>query len=348
MAATEGRARHRHESAHAPLGPSHRHRVVAAVSPGVNLFELAVAAEVFGLERPEIGVEWYDFAVASVDARPVPVGGGATLTPTADLDDVARAGTVVVPNASPIAPATSPEMLDALRAAHSAGARIVSFCSGAFALAEAGLLDDRPATTHWVFAEHFAARFPTVRLRENVLFVDDGEVLTSAGTAAAIDLSLHIVRQDHGADIANTVARRMVVPPHRDGGQAQFVAQPVVDGCDPADALAPVLEWALTHLRDPITVDQLAARALMSPRTFARRFQAAVGTTPLQWVLRQRVHRAQELLETTDLPLDRVAEEAGLGTAANLRLHFRRVAQTSPSAYRRTFHRTTADAAPTG
>ncbi|QGG95068.1 helix-turn-helix domain-containing protein [Actinomarinicola tropica] len=348
MAATEGRPRHRHESAHAPSGPSHRHRVVAAVSPGVNLFEMAVAAEVFGLERPEVGVEWYDFAIATADARPVPVGGGATLTPSAALDAVAHAGTVIVPNASPVAPATSPAMIDALCDAHARGARIVSFCSGAFALAEAGLLDGRPATTHWVFAEELAARFPAVQLRENVLFVDDGDVLTSAGTAAAIDLALHIVRRDHGADVANTVARRMVVPPHRDGGQAQFVAQPVVDdGCDPADALAPVLEWALAHLRDPITVDQLAARALMSPRTFARRFQASVGTTPLQWVLRQRIHRAQELLETTDLPLDRVAEEAGLGTAANLRLHLRRVAQTSPSAYRRTFRRTPADA-PTG
>lgn len=339
MAVTPGRARNPRESAHAPVGPSHRHRVVAAVSPGVNLFEMAVAAEVFGLERPEVGVEWYDFAIASVGSQPVPVGGGATLTPTAGLDDVAHAGTVVVPNASPVAPATSPEMLDALRAAHANGARVVSFCSGAFALAEAGLLDGRPATTHWVFADDFAARFPEVRLQGNVLFVDDGDVLTAAGTAAAIDLSLHIVRRDHGADVANTVARRMVVPPHRDGGQAQFVLQPVVDSCDPADDLAPVLEWALAHLREPLTVDLLAARALMSPRTFARRFQAAVGTTPLQWVLRQRVHRAQELLETTDLPLDRIAEESGLGTAANLRLHLRRVAQTSPSAYRRTFRR---------
>lgn len=334
--------RHPSESRHVDTGPSARHRVVAAISPGVNPFELAVASEVFGLHRPELDVEWYDFAIAAATAEPIPFGGGAALLPGAGLADIATADTVVVPNAATAGPSTSPDLLDALRAAHANGARVMSFCSGAFALAESGLLDGRRATTHWVYAERFAARFPAIDLEQNVLFVDDGEILTSAGTAAAIDLSLHVVRLDHGAEVANLVARRMVVPPHRDGGQAQYVPHPVVDSCDPADDLAPVLEWALRHLRDPLTVDVLAARALMSPRTFARRFQATVGTTPLQWILRQRVHRAQELLETTDLPLDRVAEESGLGTAANMRLHMRRVAQTSPSAYRATFRRSTA------
>ena len=322
---------------HAPSGTTGRHRVVAAISPGVNPFELAVASEVFGLVRPEVGPDWYDFTIAAATAEPIAIGGGASLVAGGGLDDVEAADTVIVPNASPAGASTSPAMLEALRAAHAAGARMMSFCSGAFALAEAGILDGRRATTHWVYAPDLAARYPQIDVQDNVLFVEDGEVLTSAGTAAAIDLSLHVVRLDRGAEVANAVARRMVVPPHRDGGQAQYVARPVVDSCDPADDLAPVLEWALAHLDEPLTVDELASRALMSPRTFARRFQAAVGTTPLQWILRQRVHRAQELLETTELPLERVAQEAGLGTAANMRLHLRRVAQTSPSAYRRTF-----------
>jgi AraC family transcriptional activator FtrA len=312
------------------------HSVVALVSPGVNAFELAVACEVFGLERPELDVPWYDFLIASESGQPVRIH-GATLQPTADLHAVRTAHTIVVPNARVSGPAATPGVLDAIRAAHRGGARLMSFCSGAFALGDAGLLDGRPATTHWLYAERFATRFPAVELRDNVLYVDDGDILTSAGTAAAIDLGLHVVRLDHGADIANEVARRMVVPPHRDGGQAQFVNRPVVDAPDPADDLAPVLDWALANLQQSLTVEMLASRAMMSPRTFARRFQSSVGTSPLQWILRQRVHRAQELLETTELPLDRVAQEAGLGTAANMRIHLRRVANTSPSAYRRTF-----------
>jgi AraC family transcriptional regulator, transcriptional activator FtrA len=320
-----------------PVRSSRAHRVVALVSPGVNAFELSVACEVFGLDRPEIDVEWYDFTIASEDAQAVGIHGGASLQPSADLAAVRGAHTVVVPNGRIEGPAASPGVLQALREAHASGARILSFCSGAFTLGASGLLDGRRATTHWFYTDRFRARFPGVDVVENVLYVDDGEILTSAGTAAAIDLGLHIVRLDHGADVANSVARRMVVPPHRDGGQAQFVQRPVVDSCDPADDLAPVLEWALSHLHEPISVDDLAERALMSPRTFARRFLGTVGTSPLQWILRQRVHRAQELLETTDLSLERVAQESGFGTAANMRLHMRRVVDLAPSAYRRTF-----------
>lgn len=327
-----------------PSSSSSPHHVVALVSPGVNAFELSVACEVFGLHRPELGVAWYDFTVASEGAQPVPLHGGVTLQPGSGLDVVRAADTVVVPNGHTSGRAATPAVLDAVRGAHRAGARILSFCSGAFTLGESGLLDGRRATTHWLYTERFRARFPLVDLVDNVLYVDDGEILTSAGTAAAIDLSLHIVRMDHGADVANSVARRMVVPPHRDGGQAQFVARPIVDSCDPADDLAPVLDWALERLHEPLSVDDLAERALMSPRTFARRFQATVGTSPLQWILRQRVHRAQELLETTELPLERVAQEAGFGTAANMRLHMRRVVDLSPSAYRRTFRQQLADA----
>jgi transcriptional regulator GlxA family with amidase domain len=216
----------------------------------------------------------------------------------------------------------------------------MTVCSGAFVLAHAGLLDDRRATTHWMYADRLAAAFPRVKVDPDVLYVDEGSVLTSAGTAAGIDLCLHVVRLDHGAAIANAVARRMVVPPHRDGGQAQFVEAAVVDD-DGADPLAATLDWALEHLDEPLPVEVLARRALMSPRTFARRFRAATGTTPLQWLLRQRLLRAQQLLETTDLPVDVIAHHCGFGSAAVLRTHFRRALDTNPVSYRRAFRPST-------
>ena len=317
------------------------HLVVTSLSPGTNAFELAVACEVFGLVRPELEGRWYDFLVAGPSTEPVQLAGGMTATPGAGIDAFDRADTIVVPNADTIArPACSPELADALRRAHVRDARIVSYCSGAFALAEAGLLDGRPATTHWYYAERLMRSWPAIDLRPDVLYVDDGNILTSAGTAAAIDVSLHVVRQDHGAEIANLVARRMVVPPHRDGGQAQFIARPVIEIPDAGHDLAPTLDWILAHLGEPLTVEDMAQAALMSPRTFARRFLADVGETPLQWLIRQRVHHAQELLETTELGLDRIAAECGFGSAATLRQHFQRVAGTTPSAYRRTFRQT--------
>jgi transcriptional regulator GlxA family with amidase domain len=209
-------------------------------------------------------------------------------------------------------------------------------CSGAFVLAAAGLLDGRRATTHWMFADDLAERYPEVKVDPDVLYVDEGDVLTSAGTAAGIDLCLHVVRLDFGAEIANAVARRMVVPPHRDGGQAQFVDEPVPDGPG-ADLFGDTLTYMQEHLDEPLPVDELAARSAMSPRTFARRFRAATGTTPHRWLVRQRVLLAQRLLETTDLPVDRVAERCGFGAAAGLRDHFTRQVRTSPLAYRRTF-----------
>ncbi|MGY6500575.1 MAG: helix-turn-helix domain-containing protein [Acidimicrobiales bacterium] len=314
-----------------------RHRVVASLSPYQNPFELAVACEVFGLPRPELGVEWYDFTIARTDPGPVRMVGGMTVTTEAGVEAFADADTIVIPNAPTSGPGGPPEFLAALRTAHARGARLVSYCSGAFALADAGLLDRRPATTHWKYAARLTQRFPEVDLRPGVLYVDDGQILTSAGTAAAIDVSLHIVRQDHGAEVANGVARSMVVPPHRDGGQAQYIARPVPETPETGNDLAPVLDWILAHLDHPLTVDEMATRALMSPRTFARRFAADVGGTPLQWLLRQRVHRAQELLETTELGLDHVADACGFGSAATLRVHFQRVVGTSPGAYRRTF-----------
>jgi transcriptional regulator GlxA family with amidase domain len=249
---------------------------------------------------------------------------------------------VIVPaTARQVQTAPPAPLLDALRAAYANGARMVSICSGAYLLAAAGLLDGRRATTHWMNALDFAHRFPTVEFDPSVLYVDEGRVLTSAGTGAAIDLCLHVVRLDHGVAVSNEVARRMVVPPHREGGQAQF-ARPLVRaaGARPAGAaadLAPALDWARGHLHEPLTVADLARRAHLSPRTFARRFTEEMGTSPLQWLVEQRVRRAQELLETTDEPIERIAGRAGFGTAVNLRQHFRRVTSVPPQTYRHVF-----------
>jgi AraC family transcriptional regulator, transcriptional activator FtrA len=310
------------------------HTVAVAVGHGTNPFEFGVACEVFGLERPELGVEWYRFHVCAVDPPPVRVK-NFELCSEFGLGDLAAADTVIVPNAG-TGDDVDPALVDALQRAYERGARMVSYCSGAFALAAAGILDDRPATTHWMYAEKLAQRYPAVRVVPDVLYVDDGQVLTSAGTSAGIDLSLHIVRLDYGSEVANTVARRMVVPPHRDGGQAQYVDLPVPP-VDDAIVLGPTLDWIVDHLGEPLTVEAMAAHAMVSPRTFARRFRAVTGTTPLQWLLHQRVRHARRLLETTDLPIERVAGACGLGSAANFRAHFQRVVGTTPTAYRRTF-----------
>ncbi|HEX7135701.1 MAG TPA: helix-turn-helix domain-containing protein [Iamia sp.] len=317
------------------------HRVVTLAGPQVSLFELAVPCEVFGIFRPEIPDWPYVHEVVSAADR-LEANNGLSLETAGGLDRVAQADTLVV---APIPTATrtpesrvsvDPTLVDAVRTAHEAGTRIVSLCSGAFILAEAGLLDGRRATTHWMYAEQLADRYPAVTVDPMVLWVEDHPLYTSAGTAAAIDLCLHLVREDLGAEAANRVARRMVVPPHRDGGQAQFVVTPVPD--TPADdPLGPVLTWMAENVDQQMTVEQLARRATLSPRTFARRFVATTGTTPLQWLLNQRVARARMLLETTDLPVERIAQLCGFGTAAGLRTHFARVVGTSPTQYRSRF-----------
>jgi transcriptional regulator GlxA family with amidase domain len=307
------------------------------VIEGVAPFELSVACEVFGIDRSELVDPWYRFKVCAASPPPVRTSVGFTIDTPYGLDDAARADTVVVPawkNVEDQMP--PPELIDTLQRAHRRGARILSVCSGAFALAHAGLLDGRRATTHWMYAERLAAMFPKIDVDPRVLYVDEGDVLTSAGTAAGIDLMLHVVRMDHGAEVANAVARRMVVPPHRDGGQAQFVELPVAPAAD-EDPLAGVLGWMLEHLDEPLRVDDLAAQAAMSPRTFARRFRAVTGTTPHQWLLSQRILLAQRLLETTDEPIEWVAQRCGFAAAGALRAHFQRATSTSPQAYRRTF-----------
>ncbi|MEU6020770.1 helix-turn-helix domain-containing protein [Micromonospora sp. NPDC047134] len=312
-------------------------RTVAVLAyPGMSVFETGIVTEVFGLPRPELGVPWYDLRLCAERPGPVPVIGGATLHSPYGLGVLAAARTVIVPGVPEVTGVPSPELVTALRRAHRAGARIVSICSGAFALAGAGLLDGRRATTHWRYADLLARRYPKVTVDPEVLYLDDGDILTSAGSAAGLDLCVHLVRRDHGAAVANAVARRLVIPPHRDGGQAQFIEAPVA--ADPQDdRIAGSLAWALAHLREPITVARLARQAHMSTRTYLRHFARSTGTSPIRWLIDQRIRASLALLESTDTPVGQVAAAVGFDTPVTYRHHFTRAMRTSPSAYRRAF-----------
>ncbi|MFF3451106.1 helix-turn-helix domain-containing protein [Streptomyces sp. NPDC002667] len=315
--------------------------VALAVTDGMLHFELGLACEVFGSAPDAVRVPWYDLALCG--PGPVRVG-PFRLEPDHGLDRLVRAGTVIVPGWADIDREPPPALVDAVRAAHEAGARVASLCTGAFVLAAAGLLDGRRATTHWAHTRALAARHPRVTVDPDVLYVDDGGVLTSAGKAAAMDLCLHLVRLDHGSSVANTVARNLVVPPHRDGGQAQFVTTPVpAPGRHP---LAELLPWVMERLDHPLTVEDLARQARMSSRHLGRHFRSVTGTTPLQWLLTQRIRHAQELLETTDAGVDTIAAATGMGTGTTLRRHFNRTVGVPPDAYRRTFRSRTGPAAP--
>lgn len=317
-----------------PAPPPNRSTVALAYD-GLCSFEFGVATELFGLARPELDFEWYDFAVVAAEPGPMRAVGGLTVQADHDLERVATAGTIVVPGWRRLDEAPPAALLDALRAAHEAGARLLSICSGVFLLAATGLLDGKAATTHWRYTDTLARRYPAIDVQPDVLYLDNGQLLTSAGSAAGIDLGLHLIRSDHGPAVANSVARRLVVPPHRDGGQAQFIDRPIADTAD--ETLAATLEWAVDHLDEPLTVAALADHARLGARTFARRFTAEIGESPLRWLTHQRVLRAQELLEATDHSIERVAAEAGFGSAANLRSHFERVTHTTPTRYRATF-----------
>ncbi|MER7460410.1 helix-turn-helix domain-containing protein [Micromonospora sp. NPDC126480] len=320
------------------------HVVAVAVTENLPIFELAVPQEVFGTDRRDIADPWYEMRLCAAEPGPLRATGGSWLNPSYGLDDLVEADTVLVPACARATQVDPPAALvEALRVAHARGKRIVGICTGAYVMAAAGLLDGRRATTHWMNAQDFAARFPLVDLDPRVLYVDEGDILTSAGTAAAIDLCLHLVKRDHGTAIAHEVARRMVVPPHRAGEHTQYPPPPV-RGVSPND-LGPVLEWARGRLDRPLTVNDLAREANMSPRTFARRFRETLGTTPLQWLLEQRVRLAQELLETTDDPVERIAHRTGFGTGANLRQHFGRVSGVTPQTYRHVFRYRAAAAA---
>ena len=310
-------------------------RTVALATAGHLLhFELAVAYEIFGTPPPGITGDWYDVVLCG--PGPVRVG-PFVVEPGHGLEHLARAGTVIVPACADVDAPPPPDLVEAVRAAHRAGARIVSLCTGAFTLGAAGLLDGRRATTHWAHTAELSARHPLALVDPDVLYTDDGGVLTAAGKVAAVDLCLHLVHLDHGAAIANAVARRLVVPPHRPGGQAQFVATPVRDTGD--HMLAGLLAWALGRLDRPLTVTDLARQANMSPRHLGRRFRSVTGQTPLQWLLTQRVRRAQELLETTGESVEAVALATGMGTPTPQRRQFKRAVGVPPDTYRRAFRR---------
>ena len=307
--------------------------VVALAPPRVAPFELGVVCEVFGTDRTAAGLPAFDFAVAGWRAGEVQAEAGFSLQVRHGLERLATADLVAIPaHSSGEAPA---DVLDALRAVVDRGATVLSVCTGAFLLGQAGLLDGRRCTTHWMHAADLAAAFPLAEVDPAVLYVDAGQVVTSAGTAAGIDACLHLVRRELGETVASAIARRMVVPPHRDGGQAQYVEAPLA--VPEAVTLEPLLAWMVSHLDEDLDVDGLAHRALMSPRTFARRFRAETGSTPVAWLTGQRVLRAQQLLEQTDEPVERIAARCGFGTAAVLRHHFLRRRGTTPQAYRRTF-----------
>jgi transcriptional regulator GlxA family with amidase domain len=321
-----------------------RKTVAVVVYRDVAVFEMAVPCEVFGIDRSAMGAPNYELRICAAEPPPLLTQAGFTLDTPHDLSALETADVVIVPAWRDIREVPPEPLLQALRDAHQRGSRIASLCSGAFVLAHAGLLDGLSATTHWMYAARLAELFPQVRVDPSVLYIDEGQVLTSAGTAAGIDLCLHMVRQDYGAEVANLFARRMVVPPHRSGGQAQYVETPLPPSADD-DPLGGTLTWAVEHLAQALTVEAMAARAHLSSRTFARRFLAVTGNTPLRWLLTQRVAAAQRLLETSDLSVDRVADACGLGSAANLRLHFGRVVGISPTAYRKTFRRRVQDEA---
>ena len=311
-------------------------RVAVLAFEGVSLFHLSVPGMVFGIKPAPSGLPPYEVRYCAPTPGRIRSDQGIEIEVPDGLEVMAKADIVVVPawnhpeHVAPIA------LTDALQQANACGAQVVGLCLGAFVLGDAGLLDGRRATTHWACRELFAQRFPKADFHPDVLYVDDGDVITSAGTVAAIDCCLNLVRQRHGADVANRVARLLVTPPHRQGGQAQYIEQPVP--ILPSESRLPgVLQWAREHLSEPLSLDVLADIARMSRRTFTRRFREATGTTVVKWLAFERIARAQQLLETTDMPIERVAAEVGFGTALSLRQYFSNQVRTSPSSYRRAF-----------
>ncbi|MEJ3403517.1 helix-turn-helix domain-containing protein [Rathayibacter sp. YIM 133350] len=309
-------------------------KIVCLTIPGMAPFEFGVICEVFGIDRSAQGGPTFDFHIVAAEPGPIPMKLGFDIVVKDDLSAAADADLIAVPAFDDLHEVDD-RLLEVIRDAEERGAWVLSVCSGAFMLAAAGILDDRRATTHWMYTDKLARLYPRTEVDPDVLFVEDDHVVTGAGTAAGIDAALHIVRKELGASAANIIARRMVVPPQRDGGQSQFIQNPVAE-CT-SDSFALVTEWMLENLDRDLSVDMLARKALMSSRTFARRFRAELGTTPTAWLNRQRLLRAQQLLEESDLTLDAIAADCGFGGAAVMRHHFLKVLQTTPTAYRRTF-----------
>lgn len=308
--------------------------VAAVIDQGALTFDFAIPCEVFGLDRSDIVDPWYEFLVVAAGDRSVRTQTGFVIEAPHGLEELERADTIVVPGWSDPEDEPTDALKESLVAAHERGARLVSLCTGAFVLAAAGLLDDRRATTHWMYAERLVRRYPRVQLDPDVLYIADGNVMTSAGTAAGIDLCLHLVVLDHGVDVAATVARRLVMPLYRLGGQAQYVDTPIAPD---AGGLGALLEWGRANLDAGITVDDLVRRGAMSPRTLTRRFRSAVGMPPGEWLHRERLRLAQRLLERTDDPIEVVARRAGYDAAVTMRAQFAARLKTSPRAYRQTF-----------
>jgi AraC family transcriptional regulator, transcriptional activator FtrA len=302
---------------------------------GLCTFEFGIAVEVFGLPRPEFDFPWYDFCVVSGEGRRSRATGGIVVEATTGLASLDKARTIIVPGWRDRSERPPQRLLNAITRASESGARCLSICSGVFVLAAAGLLQGRRATTHWRHMRELTRMYPDIEVEQDVLYVDEGNVITSAGSAAGIDACIHLVRRDFGSKVANSVARRLVMPPHRDGGQAQFVAAPVQER--PGRTVSSVLDWARKRLDEPLKIGQLAERAGMSERTFLRRFQDSVGQSPVDWLQRERMYRARELLESTDGKLSDIAEQSGYSSLETFRAAFKRVVGTSPAAYRARF-----------
>jgi AraC family transcriptional regulator, transcriptional activator FtrA len=314
---------------------SQRHSVVALAYDGLCTFEFGCVVELFALERPELGVEWYDFAVCSAERGPLRAAGGIEIRVPNSLALLNHADTIVIPgwrNADEVPP---PALLRRIRAAYERGARLCTICSGVFVLAAAGILEGRTVTTHWRYAERLSKRYPGVTVEPNSLYIDSGQVLTSAGSAAGLDMLLHLVRLDYGAKVANQVAQRLVIPPHREGGQAQYLPRPMPQ--DERNRLSKLIDWVRSHPAQDHTLRTLARRASMSPRTLQRQFQETVGFGPYEWLIRERVSLAKDLLQTGRHSLPHVAEAVGFNSQETFRRHFRRLAGTSPATYRRQF-----------
>lgn len=311
--------------------------VAALVYDGLCTFEYGIAVELFGLSRPELGPEWYRFVSVAAERGPLRATGGLAIRADAGIARLAKADLIIVPGWKGVDTLPSPALVRALRNAHARGTRLMSICSGVFVLAATGLLDHRRVTTHWRYAGALRERYPLLRFDPDVLYIDEGDILTSAGSAAGLDLSLHVVRADFGAEIANKVARRLVLPAHRNGGQRQFVERPVPlrEGARLSDVIADMR----TRLEHPFSVRELASLAAMSERTFNRRFVETTGDTPAAWLTAARLERARELLEVSDLSMDELARQCGFGSTATLRHHFRGQLKVSPSDYRRSFGR---------
>ncbi|MEL4013604.1 transcriptional regulator FtrA [Dryocola clanedunensis] len=310
--------------------------VVALAYDGLCTFEFGVAVEIFGLARPEMGDDWYRFAVAGIEQGELRATGGIRFAVDGGLELLEQAGTIIIPGWRGADAPVPPDLCAALIAAHNRGARLLTICSGVFVLAAAGLLDNQRATTHWRYTDLLQQRYPNIQVTPDVLYIDNGSVLTSAGSAAGIDLCLHLVRRDYGSAAANSVARRLVVPPHRDGGQAQFIEQAVPVAYE-SHRLGPLFDYLHANLAGLHSVASMAKFVGMSPRTFLRRFEAATGTTPAKWLLAARLARCRDLLENSSASVEKIAELTGFGSAATLRHHFRKQLATSPAAWRKIF-----------